>query len=68
MSSVLCGCDASPVLKKTVKAALGYRPFHAGEMDAVRQKARAMAGDGRFERYKTTQDFDSAGGRAVHGF
>jgi hypothetical protein len=37
-------------------------------MDAVRQKARAMAGDGRFERYKTTQAFDSAAGRAAHGF
>lgn len=68
VSCVLCGCDTSPVLKKTLKLAQTYKPFHAGEMDAVRQKARALAGDGRFERYKTTQDFDSAAGRAVHGF
>jgi predicted aldo/keto reductase-like oxidoreductase len=68
VSCVLVGCEDSATLKKTVKLATTYKSFHAGEMDAVRQKARAMAGDGRFERYKTTQDFDSAAGRAVHGF
>lgn len=68
VSTVLVGCDASPVLKKTLKLATSYKPFHAGEMDAVRAKARAMAGDGRFERYKTTQEFDAPAGLAVHGF
>lgn len=68
VSSVLVGCDSSPILKKTLKAAAAYKPFHAGEMDAVRAKARAMAGDGRFERYKTTQEFDSKAGLAAHGF
>jgi predicted aldo/keto reductase-like oxidoreductase len=68
VSTVLVGCDSSPILKKTLKAAATYKPFHAGEMDAVRAKARAMAGDGRFERYKTTQDFDAAAGLAAHGY
>jgi predicted aldo/keto reductase-like oxidoreductase len=68
VSSVLVGCDSSPILKKTLKAAATYKPFHAGEMDAVRTKARAMAGDGRFERYKTTLAFDSTAGLAVHGY
>ncbi len=68
VSTVLVGCESSPVLKKALKQALTFKPFHPGEMDAVRQKARAMAGDGRFERYKTTQLYDSAAGRATHGF
>lgn len=68
VSTVLVGCDSSPILKKTLKAAAAYKPFHAGEMDAVRAKARAMAGDGRFERYKTTQDFDATAGLAAHGY
>jgi predicted aldo/keto reductase-like oxidoreductase len=68
VSSVLAGCTESAHFKKTLKLAQTFKPFHAGEMDAVRQKARAMAGDGRFERYKTTQQFDSAGGRAAHGY
>jgi uncharacterized protein len=68
VSSVLAGVDSPEALKRTLKLAHGFKPFHAGEMDAVRQKARIAAGDGRFERYKTTQDFDGAPGLAVHGF
>jgi len=68
VSSVLVGCDSRPILKKTLKAAADFQLFHAGEMDAMRQKARATAGDGRCERYKTTQDFDGAPGRIAHGF
>jgi predicted aldo/keto reductase-like oxidoreductase len=68
VSAVLAGCTESAHFKKTLKLAQNFKPFHAGEMDAVRQKARAMAGDGRFERYKTTQQFDSATGRAAHGY
>ena len=68
VSSVLVGCDSSPMLKKTLKAATTYEAFHAGEMDAVRAKARPMAGDGRFERYKTTLEHDAAAGLAVHGY
>lgn len=68
VSCVLVGCDSTPLLKKAIRAALQFKPFHAGEMDAVRQRARAMAGDGRFERYKTTQEFDSAAGLMAHGY
>jgi len=68
VTSVLVGCDSGPILKKTLKAAADFQLFHAGEMDAMRQKARATAGDGRCERYKTTQEFDGAGGLAAHGF
>lgn len=68
VTAVLAGCDSTAVLKRTLKLALGFKPFHAGEMDAVRQKARVTAGDGRYERYKTTQEFDGAPGREAHGF
>jgi predicted aldo/keto reductase-like oxidoreductase len=68
VTSVLVGCDSSAILKKTLKAATDFKLFHAGEMDAMRQKARATAGDGRCERYKTTQEFDGAPGRIAHGF
>lgn len=68
VSSVLVGADSPEVLKKTLKLAVGFKPFHAGEMDAVRQKARVAAGDGRFERYKTTQEADGKAGLVEHGF
>jgi predicted aldo/keto reductase-like oxidoreductase len=68
VSSVVCGMENAAVLRKNLKLALNFNPFHAGEMDALRQKARGVAGDGRFERYKTTQDFDGLPGRLAHGY
>jgi predicted aldo/keto reductase-like oxidoreductase len=68
VSSVICGMETQAVLKKNLRLALNFQPYHAGEMDALRQKARVVAGDGRFERYKTTQDLDGLPGRVAHGF
>lgn len=68
VSTVLADCAAPPDFRKAIKFATSFKAFHAGEMDAVRQRARGSAGDGRFERYKTTQELDGAEGRAAHGF
>ena len=68
VSSVLVGCDSTALLKRTLKSAASFTAFRAGEMDALRQKAKPTAGDGRFERYKTTQEFDGAPGLTAHGF
>ena len=68
VSSTVIGCDSIALLRKTIRVAATFKPFHAGEMDALRQRARASAGDGRHERYKTTQDFDGPAGKAAHGF
>jgi hypothetical protein len=46
----------------------GFQAFHPGEMDALRQKARSVSGDGRAERYKTTQQHDLPAGLLAHGF
>lgn len=67
-STVICGVTEVASLRKNIRLAATFKPFHAGEMDALRQKARQAAGDGRFERYKTTLDFDSASGLAAHGY
>jgi len=68
VSTVICGMESVAVLRKNLKLAANFKPFHAGEMDALRQRAKLVAGDGRFERYKTTQDFDGLPGRVAHGF
>ena len=68
VSSVLCGMETSAILRKNLKLASGFKPYHAGEMDLLRQKARPVAGDGRFERYKTTQEFDGVPGQVAHGY
>ena len=68
VSTVFCGMDSVTILRKNLKIAAGFKPFHAGEMDALRQRARPAAGDGRHERYKTTLDFDAIPGQMAHGF
>ncbi len=67
-STVVCGMESQAVLRKNIRAAAAFEPFHAGEMDAVRQKVRKVAGDGRHERYKTTLEYDGANGLAAHGY
>ncbi len=68
VSTVLCGMESTAELRKNLKLVTDFRAFHAGEMDAVRQRSRSIAGDGRAERYKTTQDHDLSGGLVAHGF
>ena len=68
VSSVICGMDTMAILRKNLKVVANFRSFHAGEMDAMRQKARIVAGDGRAERYKTTQAYDLPGGLEAHGY
>lgn len=67
-STVICGMDSVAILRKNLKLAVGFEPFHPGEMDALRKRARPAAGDGRFERYKTTLEFDGRPGQVAHGF
>lgn len=68
VSTVISGMDSVAVMRRNVKFAANFKSFHAGEMDALRQRAREAAGDGRCERYKTTQEFDGQAGREAHGF
>ena len=68
VSTVFCGMDSVAILRKNLKLAANFQPFHAGEMDELRQRARPAAGDGRHERYKTTLDFDGSSGQVAHGF
>jgi predicted aldo/keto reductase-like oxidoreductase len=68
VSSVICGMASTAELRKNLKVVADFSAFHPGEMDALRQKARSVAGDGRAERYKTTQEQDLLEGRVAHGF
>jgi aryl-alcohol dehydrogenase-like predicted oxidoreductase len=68
ISTVICGMRDAASLRKGIKVAATFKPFHAGEMDALRQRARQAAGDGRFERYKTTTEFDGRPGLVAHGY
>jgi hypothetical protein len=56
------------VLKQNVRVAEKFKPFSAAQMERLRRRVAAMAGDGRFERYKTTAEHAGDEGRSQHGF
>ena len=57
-SVVITGCDSLDILEQALKAARSFRPMKQQEVAALLAKSAPAAGDGRYEQYKTTTDFD----------
>ncbi len=62
-SVVITGCDSMGVLDQAVHAALSFEPMNAPQVTALLDKTRDAAKDGKFERFKTSGQFD---GTAKH--
>ncbi len=60
--------DSLAVLEQNLAVARDFRPMTDDEMDALRERCRAKAGDGRYERFKTTKLYDGDLGREMHGY
>ena len=58
-SVVITGCDSMEILDQAVRAATTFRPMAREQVDALLARTADAARHGRFERYKTTHDFDS---------
>jgi aryl-alcohol dehydrogenase-like predicted oxidoreductase len=57
-SVVVTGCDTMGILDQAVAAALSFRPLEPAQVTAMLDKTRDAAKDGRFERFKTSTQFD----------
>ena len=57
-SVVITGCDSLKVLEQALKAARTFKPLNEADRAALLAKAAPAAGEGKFEKYKTTQNFD----------
>ena len=57
-SVVITGCDTMGILDQAVAAALSFRPLEPGLVVALLDKTKAAAQDGRFERFKTSTQYD----------
>jgi len=68
VATTISGIDSMRVLKQNVEIASGLKPLSRAQMERIRHKVAAAAGDGRFERYKTTAEHDGDEGRGQHGF
>lgn len=58
-SVVITGCDSMRILEQAIQIALTFRPMSSEEVGVLLARTARSGRTGRFERYKTTQEFDS---------
>ena len=58
-SVVITGCDSQRILDQAIEAATTFRPMTPDEVRTLLARTARSAERGRFERYKTTNEFDS---------
>ena len=68
IATLVCGIDSEKVLDQNLKIVREFQPMTRDEMTAIEAKNKAVAGDGRFELFKSTQMFDGVAHRKQHGF
>jgi uncharacterized protein len=68
VTTTISGVDNADVLEQNLKVAQGFTPLSAAEMQALRDRAKPVAGDGRYELYKLSLKFDNPEARMAHGF
>src|SRR5439155_12113575 len=54
----ISGMDAPEVLEQNLAVARGFQPLSAHEMNALRERCRGDAADGRYELFKTTMKYE----------
>jgi aryl-alcohol dehydrogenase-like predicted oxidoreductase len=68
VATTISGIDSLRVLKQNVAIASNFTPLTPAQMERLRRGAAPVAGDGRFERFKTSMKHEGDEGRAQHGF
>ncbi len=68
VATTITGVSDVPILEQNLRIAQAFTPFSEAEMQALRQRAKAYAGDGHFELYKTSIKFDNPEARLAHEF
>ena len=68
MASQVVGMISLQQLRENVALARGFKPMSEPERTALVERVREMAGDGRFELFKSSQTFDGPHHRRQHGF
>jgi predicted aldo/keto reductase-like oxidoreductase len=59
VSVVITGCDSLAILEQALTAARTFRPLNDKEVAALLAKTAPAAAQGKYEHYKTTEEFDA---------
>jgi predicted aldo/keto reductase-like oxidoreductase len=68
VATTISGMDSINVAEQNLAIARNFQPMTADEMAALRERVKAIASDGRYERFKSTKFYDGDIGREQHGF
>jgi predicted aldo/keto reductase-like oxidoreductase len=68
ISTLVSGIDSESVLDQNLKIVREFQPVLPQEQAAIERRAAPMAGDGRFELFKSSKMFDGPVHRQQHGF
>jgi predicted aldo/keto reductase-like oxidoreductase len=68
VATTISGMDSLNVLGQNLEIARNFQPMAAAEMDALRERCRVFAADGRYEKFKSTKFYDGDLGREQHGY
>jgi len=68
ISTLVSGIDSEKILDQNLKIVRDYSPMSEDDRKALEAKYIQVAGDGRFEMFKSTTNFDGPVHRKQHGF
>jgi aryl-alcohol dehydrogenase-like predicted oxidoreductase len=68
VATTIAGIDSPEILRQNLKIAQSFKPMSPQEMDDLRKKCAAPAGDGHFELYKVSLIYDNPQARIPHHF
>ena len=68
VATTISGMESLGVLEQNLEVARGLQPMSAAEMQALRDRVKTYAADGRFELFKTTKKYDGSVGREQHHY
>jgi uncharacterized protein len=68
VATQVIGITSMAHLEANIALARNFTPMSAAEQSALAEKVRPFATDGRFEQFKSTQNFDGPVHRRQHGF
>ena len=68
VTTTITGMERLEVLEQNLALARGFVPMPAADMQALRERVKKVAANGRFELYKTSIKYDNPEARLSHDF
>jgi uncharacterized protein len=68
VATTISGMESSGILEQNLAIARNFKALSALEMDALRERCKAIAADGRLELFKSTVKYDGNLGRQQHHY